>query len=416
MSRVLLTAARTLGCLELARQLHGAGHEVLVAESFPDHLCGASRAVRLACLVPPLRQEPEAWVDAIAGIVTSEGIDLLVPTCEEVLYLAWARDRLGGRCRLLAGDYDALLWLHDKWRFTHLARAAGLEVPATTLLTDRKGLEAVLTAGSGPSLVLKPVYSRFAARTVIRPRDLRDAEEVHPTPAEPWIAQEFVAGREICTYSVAHGGILTAHVAYPLDLALDGQGPTVAYEPMVHGPVLAAARRLAGVLGFTGQFGLDFIEAPDCRLVVLECNPRTTGGVHCFDGTPAFPAALLEGSETLVEPADSRPRMIAGAMFLGLPRWMRSVRDLSAWARLVRSSRPIVFRRDDPAPAFRQGRLVAHFNRLALREGLGRREARTWDLAFDGAAARLRPASGSLRLASGERVILGAGEDRAGGG
>jgi hypothetical protein len=375
-----------------------------------------SRAVSRACLVPPVRQEPEAWVDAIAGIVAAEGIDLLVPTCEEVLYLAWARDRLGGRCRLLADEYDMLLWLHDKWRFTHLARTAGLEVPATTLLTDREGLEAVLTAGSGPSLVLKPVYSRFAARTVIRPRDLRDAEEVHPTPVEPWIAQDFVAGREICTYSVAHRGILTAHVTYPLDLALDGQGPTVAYEPVPHAQALEAARRLAGALGFTGQFGLDLIGTSDGRLVVLECNPRTTGGVHCFDGTPAFPAALLDGSETLVEPADRRPRMISGAMLLGLPRWRRSMRDLRAWARLMLKARPVVYRRGDPGPAFQQGRLMRYFDRLALREGLARREARTWDLAFDGAAALLRPPSGSLRLASGEPVVLGAGEDRAGGG
>jgi predicted ATP-grasp superfamily ATP-dependent carboligase len=386
-TRVLLTGARTLGCLEIARQLHRAGHVVCVAESFADHICHGSRAVDREFVVPPVRQQPAEYVDALVDIVARESIDVLVPTCEEALYLARARARFEERCRVLAGDFAQLLVLHDKWRFVRRMEQLGLPVPRTTLLTSADDLARRLAAGDGDSLVLKPVWSRFAARTVVRPVLPERTAHVRPTQEDPWVAQEFVAGREISTYGVAHAGRISAHVTYPISVTLPGGGPTVVYEPIDHPSALEFARTLVAALSLTGQFGIDFIESPDGTLRALECNPRTTGGVHCFDGTPEFPEALLDGTGDTLFPRIRRPRMITEAMVFKVPAGIRSFRDLCNWARLMYVAQGILRRPEDPHPARQLYAAKRHFDALARREGIAPRDARTWDMAFDGHAA-----------------------------
>jgi hypothetical protein len=41
-----------------------------------------------------------------------------------------------------------------------------------------------------------------------------DMDEVHPTPASPWLVQPFVKGETVCTYSTAHGGRVSSHLMY----------------------------------------------------------------------------------------------------------------------------------------------------------------------------------------------------------
>ena len=39
-------------------------------------------------------------------------------------------------------------------------------------------------------------------------------EDIHPTPEQPWLVQEFVDGPMVCTYSTLHGGRVTSHCMY----------------------------------------------------------------------------------------------------------------------------------------------------------------------------------------------------------
>jgi len=334
-------------------------------------------------VVPSPSRETAAYVRAVAEILERGRVDLLVPTCEEALFLAPHRRRLGERCRLLLDDFDKLLTLHDKSRFAALMAALGLPVPRTTRLTSREDLRRALSNGHASEVVLKPAFSRFAAHTVHRPRRASEVSGVRPTPAEPWIAQSYVEGRGVSTYAIAHDGRLTAHVAYPIELALD-RGPTVAYTPIRHDEALRITAAVAAALSYTGQLGIDFIESRDGTAWAIECSPRTAGGVHCFDGTPGFREALLGAREGVLFPARPGTRVLRLALLSCLPLGRRSPGSLRAWLRAMIRGREVIRRPDDRWPAVQQWVAMRHYWRLARRTGLGLRDATTWDLAFDG--------------------------------
>ena len=106
-----------------------------------------------------------------------------------------------GRPRVLAEPLEKLRGLHDKWLFAQRALALGLCVPETRRLESAADLQAAL-AGSG-EWVLKPVFSRFAARTRLPPHSAAalDAAGVRPSRGAPWVAQAYRRGRQVCRRS-----------------------------------------------------------------------------------------------------------------------------------------------------------------------------------------------------------------------
>ncbi len=277
--RVLITGGRAPVALELARQFARGGATVFAADSAPCFLAGSSRAVRRAFRVPPPRQRPAAFAEALAAIVARERNALIVPTCEEVFYVSRFAERLSARAGVFCAGIEQLRALHDKWRFNRFAGRLGIGAPESWLL--QTSADVVALPHPPDDLVVKPVFSRFAAHTLVRP-SCAALDALPLSPQRPWIAQRFVAGREICTYSVARDGALTAHAAYrPAWRA--GRVGTRAYSPASR--IRRARRSPRASWRRSKPHGPDrarLIETADGRLVVLECNLRATSGVHLF--------------------------------------------------------------------------------------------------------------------------------------
>ena len=59
------------------------------------------------------------------------------------------------------------------------------------------------------------VYSRGGVCCLTNTGPLAGAlemDEVHPTPASPWLVQPFLDGETVCTYSTAHQGRVSSHL------------------------------------------------------------------------------------------------------------------------------------------------------------------------------------------------------------
>ncbi|WP_163568491.1 glycosyltransferase [Fodinicola feengrottensis] len=152
---MLITGGRAPVALDLARKFARRGARVVVvAESVSAQLCGRSRAVARTHRVPPPRQRPAAFVAALADIVRREEIDLIVPTCEEIFAVSRGLDALP--CEVLAAPLQVLRRLHSKWEFIEAARALGLPVPATWLITSPRDL-------AGHSAAVRAQASLFSA-------------------------------------------------------------------------------------------------------------------------------------------------------------------------------------------------------------------------------------------------------------
>ncbi|MFB2581736.1 ATP-grasp domain-containing protein [Herbiconiux sp. P15] len=345
MTAVLLTGSRAPVTLDLARRFAAAGAFVVVADSQPA-LTSASKAVGASYRVPSARFAPWEFAKAIAGIAERHAVSLIVPTCEEIFWLAGVRDTgevAGLGDRVFAPPLPVLRRLHDKARFADLLAELGIPHPTTRVidsgiewrrLSRRRTQTATRTqtasrsgsaAGgeSGP-VVAKPALSRFGAftRRIGAGEPLPDVGTL--TPEHPWLVQELIEGSEFCVHAVAMAGRLTAFAAYR-PVARAGPGAGVAFARLAEHPTpaspperptgrstpvwqggrddageqdaVAAARdfaeRIAAHLHLTGQFGLDLIERGADGVVVLECNPRATSGLHLYTDTDDLPAAFL---------------------------------------------------------------------------------------------------------------------------
>ncbi|MCZ6603215.1 MAG: ATP-grasp domain-containing protein, partial [Planctomycetota bacterium] len=351
---ILLTGGRAPATLDLARRFASAGHRVFVAESIRQHLCLHSRAVTRSHTVPWPRSRPEAYIEALVDIVKREGIDLLIPTCEEIFYIARDRERIEEHCEVFVDDLSRLDVLHNKFSFSNLAGRLGLKVPRTTLLSSRvaklDGEREVWQQLKEQRIVLKPVYSRFAAKT----RILDQGFDLDGLDASiQWIVQEYIAGSQYSTYSIVREGKIVAHTCSKA-IHTAGLGAGIYYLPVDKPAASRWVEALVQGFPFTGQIGLDFIEREDGELFAIDCNPRATSGVHLFRETPNLLGAFYGPLPASPFRQVRCPRMLALPMATYGLASIRSVVRLGAWLTDMVRGRDVIFDVADPLPFLHQ--------------------------------------------------------------
>lgn len=382
---ILLTCGRAPVTLDLARLFAQAGHRVVIAESMTPHLCQGSRAVAKSVTVPAPNQDPEEYIQALIDVIQSEKIDLLIPTCEEVFFVSKGRDLLRQHCHVFVDILDKLHIFHNKMTFIQRISDMGLDVPYTEQVESEEELKQSLSSWSRPfPVVLKPVYSRFGSQIhVIQEASQQLPSHIPISPESPWVVQEYLTGRPICTYGVAQEGKLLAHVAYsPLFTA--GIGSGIHFEPVIHPEVERWVRHVVAAERFTGQISFDFIENEDEKLLPLECNPRATSGIHLFTSVDRLEEAFFHPVEQTIEPPPQRRRMLTLAMLLyGLPS-IRSWQRLGKWVRVITSARDVLFRLRDPLPFCYQFAVLLAFWRISRQHQISITQASTLDIEWNG--------------------------------
>lgn len=377
MTNVLITGARAPVALHLARLFTTAGHRVWLADTHRFPLARATRFAEAYVRLPSPRNNVAAYGQAVEAAVAAHHIDLVIPTCEEIFFLAAARDLHGAEFDLFAPPFETLAQAHHKGHFAAGAVGLGADPPRTDLVISTDQLAAIADASER---VLKPAWSRFASRVLVQPKPHQLAA-LRPTPADPWLVQDYLPGEEICCYAVAREGVLLAFAAYrPLHRA--GLGAGIAFEPVED----AAARQfVAGYAArhrWTGQLSFDFRRDAEGSLHVLECNPRATSGLHFFAATDNLTAAVLDGAQA--EPTDLRAMTVPLALLLyGLPMALRQGR-VAAWWSDFRRMGSILDYPGDRGFAAAQLLALAEIAMIAARHGRTLQQAATYDIEWNG--------------------------------
>lgn len=313
MTRVMITGARAPVALDLARSFRSAGCEVALADSVRPFAASLSRPRFEILRLPPPRRTFEAFrarLRALAG-----QYDLIVPTCEEVFWLAAAAELDGWADRLFAPSIGSLRTLHSKASFPALAIEAGVEAPTTWTIAS--AADADLVPLAPVELVLKPEFSRFGSKAIVGP-GAGAAAALPVSPSRRWVAQERLEGEELCVWSAMRGGSLVACIVYRPALR-HGLSAAYAFEAVDAPPVVEMARRLAAKVGGDGQLSYDVVVQPDGRVAPIECNPRTVSGVHLLDGSPAIALALLGQGELRPPPAGTMRYLAPAMAVMGVP-------------------------------------------------------------------------------------------------
>ena len=361
--RILLTSARAPVTLDLARRFSRQGSDVCLCDTLRFG-CGAfSRHCRKMFTVPRPRQDPRAYVTQLQRIVTQEGIDLLVPTCEEIFYISRYRDDL--QCEVFADSFEKLAAIHNKWQFSLEAGNDAARVPESQQLSSRRDLESL--PDSTEQYVFKPIYSRFASEVLLGPSVTKLAE-IDISLDKQWIAQRLVRGAEYSTYSIAHNGRLLAHASYTSSYRA-GRGSGIYFVPTHHPRLDQFVKNFVSKYHYTGQIGFDCIVDENDVPWILEGNPRGTSGLHLLDDDLPLLETVLGHNDYQPAAKAVLPEMIAGAM----PLWgvADALRSGHPW-RFVHdffSARDVLFRWSDPLPGLALPLTLAELGLIAVREG-----------------------------------------------
>lgn len=336
----LLTLGRLPVALELARALHGAGLRVVVADPYAWTLARLSWAVARCYRVGAPARDADGWLSDIVSIVERERISWVIPVSEEILHVARLPALLPSTCQVSCAPLATLLTLHDKWRFVQFAQRLGVPVPATRLADDPEAGQ----IGGAAGFVIKPRLSCSGNGVSVHPAGEWPAGQ---SPGSDRIVQQRLTGAACCTLTLARDGRPLYTVAYRS--LVDFGSVSVCFERMpVPRTVSDSIRAVVSELHYEGYIGFDALADGNGEWHLIECNPRTTSGLHLFP-TDSLLAAMPIETPALrtVGPAIRQEFWSSLTVFTG--KLLRGRFDASHLRLLIRS-KDITWRWRDPCP------------------------------------------------------------------
>jgi hypothetical protein len=333
--------------IDAIRKFGRTGHIVTAADTFGASPGAHSRYAARSEVVASPRFRTREFVRDVARIVEEQQIDLVFPGFEDVFYLARDVAELPRGPRYFFPPLEILEDLHDKARLLEVARDIGVKAPRWTLATSEDEL-ARATAELGDYFA-KPVYSRGGVDVLTNRGPLAGARERSrciPTPARPWVVEEYLDGVDICTFGIARRGKLVANVCYVHPREIEHAGGTV-FESIDDAQALEAVQRFVEWARYDGQISFDFRRTRE-GLVVIECNPRPTAGVHLVSDE-AFIDAMIGPAERLhVVPSGVRAKYSLALLRDMVLHRRDAVSDLHY---LFSDAREAIANAGDPLPA-----------------------------------------------------------------
>jgi hypothetical protein len=378
---ILITGARAPIALDLARSFATAGWDPHLADSIRPWGARLQRIARdrLHRVAPP-RFAFEQFVADLGDLVARLDPVLIVPTCEEVFYIAVAAERLGIADRVFACAPAILRQLHSKVEFADLAQRAGLAVPATRRVTSVVELDT--WRARAQELVFKPEFSRFASHTRVRPQRAA-LDRLVPSPAQPWAVQDFVAGEELCLWSAAISGEIVGFAAYRPRWRL-GRSASFYFETETDPALIEIPRAIARATWATGQLSFDVIRRADGVVLPIECNPRGISGIHLFDAAPELARAMM-GQGDLALPAAAARHLAPAMWLLGAPQALVSG-QWPAFRRDMARSRDVLALSGEPWAALGALLDAVRFSMIGLGRGRSASGQSTDDIEWNGEA------------------------------
>lgn len=275
-----------------------------------------------------------AYVEWALAFAKREKVDVLIPHSYTIALSAASDQFAAFGCRVIvAGDAATISLLKSKSELYDVVREAGslgIEIPPYTLAADIEQVMSALRAYKErfQTLCFKPVkglgghgfriISELGANYPhahngdFKPLTMAEAEayllsEANPVPE--MMVMPYLNGPEYSVDCLAEDGVLikaVTRVKFPggIEELLDDCPD-----------LIAQSAKLTELLGLTGLYNVQFLEAADGTRFLLEINARMAGGIHwgIFTGVllPYWAIRLAAGTAT----ADQIPEPKTGIRF-----------------------------------------------------------------------------------------------------
>lgn len=354
------------------KNLANHGCTVYAVDSVPFALGFYTKWVEKYEVIPAAKQETTKFIHRLIDLIQRYEIDLLIPTCEEIFYIAQYKEELEAYTSVFCESIARLAGLHHKYQFIELAKSFGLQVPATNLCTDKRLLKDV------DNKIAKPVFSRFSTNVV--KLDNQNIDKLHINTKNPWVIQDYIEGTEFCSYSIVKEGELLAHAVYESKFHA-GDGATIQFQSVYHEAINSWVTSFVKNFKFSGQIAFDFRVNPSGEVFAIECNPRLTSGIHLFRNRSLVQAFFGQGDKIL-KPQEEPMKMTLPILLYLLPNIRKN--GVTSTLQTLFQGKDIVWDKEDRKPFWKQVFSYYQFWRLARKHKISTMEATTYDISWDG--------------------------------
>jgi len=304
------------------RSLGRRGVETIAAGERQQTPAVASRYFDEAVELPDPFTDLLAYRDALLALAERSSVRTIVPVREPDVYvLAKYRASFGDHVATLWPDAETLERAHDRVALADAARAAGVAVPETELLTavdswtDRRIVKARYGFLADRYVDdIEPATARqMGATRYVDPGVPPDVDAVVEEMGHVPIVQEYVEGTEYTIRALydrgervlSTGKALRRGMKYP-------RGPSVYHEAVDIPELEAAGTAVLDELDWHGPASVGFIrDAETGTFKLLEINPRFWASLPC-DSTPGSTTRTTTGSWRRASPVLSIRRTVRG--------------------------------------------------------------------------------------------------------
>ncbi|MBQ9184125.1 MAG: ATP-grasp domain-containing protein [Neisseriaceae bacterium] len=271
---ILITSLRAPITLEWAKLFQADGHKIFGCDSFRFPIGRFIPNIQYFRL-PEIKKDFQQYQKQMKELIAQ--VDLVIPTCEDIFWLAQLELSNEERQKCFMPSKEILLRLHHKYHFFELLpQCENIAFPTTKIINNYSDI-----IFNQEKTILKPVYSRFG-QTVIRNVMPETCQKLDISPQKLWVQQQYITGESCCNFFIAQNGRLILHSAYKPKWLINNAAASF-FEPIIDERIENFAQQFCQSLNFTGQAAFDFIDDGK-SLWVLECNPRSTSGLHIFSG------------------------------------------------------------------------------------------------------------------------------------
>lgn len=312
--------------LTLARAFYLAGHRVVgshIGRMIADRLSPGylSNAVDFYYRLPDPRAKGgrEEYVEKLVEIIQKQKVDLWV--CVSGVFTAvddaYAKEIIEAHtnCKVFQFREDIVRGLDSKWSFIQSCEKFAMPVPETIFVRSQeeamKFLETKIGM-EGPKYIIKCIKVDDLSRGDMTQLPLSSAKRTKEwlkkldiSRDNPWVFQEYIAGKEYCTHAVVSKGKLTAFAAAESSDMLMHYRPLTASNA-VQKAMLKFTETYVERIGekIDGQVSFDFMLREDSREFGCRSDEHLSNAIS--DGRDEDDAYTSSGSissshETLIE-------------------------------------------------------------------------------------------------------------------
>ncbi|MGH1362022.1 MAG: hypothetical protein ACRBF0_00605 [Calditrichia bacterium] len=216
--KVLVLGVDERAALAVIRSLGRRDITVHQGSDFAGSVCQYSKYNSKVIEFPKAAQDPDAWVERLIEILSTEQYDLVIPTADNYLVpMARNRAKLEPLAKLAIPEDRGFEYTYDKGKTFELAESLGVPCPRSVEISSTENLDEVLKEFTFP-IIVKPVSSKVWQKSqrfqmdvsLVKDREALEAKLNRQLSICPALLQTFHTGVGVGQYFLMQEGRMIA--------------------------------------------------------------------------------------------------------------------------------------------------------------------------------------------------------------